>query len=337
MVALKKYDRIEAAGLWRASPHDQRREVVAVLGDATLTIKSMNDQPLAHWSIAAIDRANPRKTPAIYHPDGDPDEELELNEDEVDMVEAIETLRRAIDRARPRPGRLRAISFALSIAAVVYAAIFWFPGALVDHTVSVVPEVARKQIGQSLLTRIQRVTGPSCGTSANNSSLARLAKRLNVQHISVMRGGLETAQHLPGGHILLARQLVEDHEEPDVAAGFVMAERARTYETDPLRALLNHAGTLATFRLLTTGRVQVTALDAYGEHLLRTPKTEPSTDSLVQFFAASEVRTTPYAYAIDMTGESVLPLIEGDPMRDRPLTPIMDDADWLRLQAICDD
>ena len=151
-----------------------------------------------------------------------------------------------------------------------------------------------------------------------------------------MRGGLDTARHLPGGHILLARQLVEDHEEPDVAAGFVMAERAQTYETDPLRALLDHAGTLATFRLLTTGRVQVSVLDAYGEYLLQAPRSEPETASLIAFFGASDVRTTPYAYAMDMTGESVLPLIEGDPMRDRPLTPILDDADWLRLQAICD-
>ena len=67
MVALKKYARIEAAGLWRASPHEQRREVVAVLGDATLTIKTLNDQPLAYWSIAAIERTNPRILPAVFH------------------------------------------------------------------------------------------------------------------------------------------------------------------------------------------------------------------------------------------------------------------------------
>lgn len=337
MVALKKYARIEAAGLWRPAPSEQRREVIAVLGDATLTIKSPQDQVLAHWSIAAIDRANPRQTPARFFPDGDPDEELELNEDETEMVAAIETLRRAVDRARPRPGRLRAVSFGVSIAALAYAAVFWFPDALVDHTVSVVPEVARKQIGQSLLSRIQRVTGPSCGTSANTSSLARLASRLNTSHISVMRGGLDTALHLPGGHILLARQLVEDHEAPDVAAGYVLAEKAQTYETDPLRALLNHAGTLATFRLLTTGKVEVRALDAYGEYLLTAPKQQAANSTLLQFFAASQVRSTPYAYARDLTGEQVLPLIEADPMRDQPANPILSDGDWLRLQAICDD
>lgn len=337
MVALKKYARIEAAGLWRPAEGEQRREVVAVLGDATLTINTLNDQPLAHWSIAAIDRANPRQTPARYHPDGDPSEELELNEDETEMVEAIETLRRAVDRARPRPGRLRFVTFGASIAAVAYAAIFWFPSALLDHTINVVPEIGRKQIGQSLLNRIQRVTGPACGTSANNSSLARLAARLQAPQLAIMRGGLSNAQHLPGGITILARQLVEDYEEPDVVAGFIAAERAATYEADPLYQVLDHAGTLATFRLLTTGKVQTDTLDAYAEYLLSASKPVPNTDTVLRVFEALKLRTTPYAYALDVTGETVLPLIEADPMRAETPPPILSDGDWLRLQAICDD
>ena len=56
MVALKKYDRIESSGIWRASPDAQRVDVVVSLGDATLTIKTTHEQVLAHWSIAAISR-----------------------------------------------------------------------------------------------------------------------------------------------------------------------------------------------------------------------------------------------------------------------------------------
>ncbi|MEP4198597.1 MAG: hypothetical protein ABJL99_23490 [Aliishimia sp.] len=335
MTALKKYDRIEASGLWRPTADSQRRDVVATLGDATLTIKATNDQALAHWSLAAIERANPGKTPARFHPDGDPGEELELGAEEVDMVDAIETLRRAIDRARPRPGRVRWVGMSLSTAAVVYASVFWLPGALIDHTLRVVPNVARAEIGQSLFNRIQRVTGPACGTTANNSSLSHLGTRLKTPHLAVMRGGIKDALHLPGGQILLARQLVEDHEEPDVIAGYILTEVAIAGLHDPLRDVLEYSGTYATFRLLTTGRLDADTLDEYGEHVLTAPRHELPQSALLTSFEAAGVRSTPFAYAQDITGETVLNFIEADPMRDKPISPLLDDADWLRLQDIC--
>lgn len=335
MVALKKYDRIESAGLWRPSPDAQRRDVIAVLGDSTLTIQTSTEQPLAHWSIAAIDRANPGEVPARFHPDGDPGEELELDETETDMVAAIETLRRAVDKARPHPGRLRWLGFTASAAAVIAAAVLWLPGVMVDHTLSVVPQVGRTDIGQALMTRIQRVTGPACGSSANNSSLARLGSRLGAPRLAVMRGGIDTALHLPGGQILLARQLFEDHEEPDVAAGFILAEQTLARQHDPLRAVLEHGGAIATFRLLTTGKLSDDTLDSYAEDLLARPRPEPDRDRLIAAFAAADLRSTPYAYARDITGESVLELIEADPMRGEPVDPLLGDADWLRLQSIC--
>jgi hypothetical protein len=338
MVALKKYDRIEASGLWRPDADSQRREVVVVLGDATLTIKTTTDQPLAHWSIAALARANPGKLPARFHPDGDPGEELELGEGEAEMIDALDMLRRAVDRARPRPGRLRWLGLTLSALAVAYAAVVWLPGALTEHTLRVVPAVARADIGQALFTRIQSVTGPACGTSANNSSLARLGTRLEAPRLAVMRGGVREALHLPGGQILLSRTLVEDHEGPDVVAGYILAEQLEAAQRDPLRDVLDHAGLYATFRLLTTGRLETAVLDAYAEAALTRPDPALSFEALLARFEAARVPSTPYAYARDVTGETVLPLIEADPAGAgaAPLPPILRDADWLRLQAICE-
>ncbi len=337
MVALKKYDRIEASGLWRPDAESQRREVVVVLGDATLTIKTTTDQPLAHWSIAALARANPGKLPACYHPDGDPGEDLELGAEEAEMIDALDTLRRAVDRARPRPGRLRWLGLTLSAAAVAYAAIVWLPGALTEHTLRVVPAAARADIGQAIFTRIQSLTGPACGTSANSSSLARLGTRLDAPRLAVMRGGLRDALHLPGGKILLARVLVEDYEAPDVVAGYVLAEQLAARQHDPLRDVLDHAGIYATFRLLTTGRLESASLDGYAETALTRPRPSPSFEALLARFEAARVPSGPYAYALDVTGETVLPLIEADPAQSIPLPPILRDSDWLRLQAICED
>ena len=88
MTALQKYQRIEASGLWRPSPDAQRREVIVSIGEATLVITDTRDQPLTHWSLAAIERTNPGELPALYCPDGDPDETLELSEQEAEMMTA---------------------------------------------------------------------------------------------------------------------------------------------------------------------------------------------------------------------------------------------------------
>ncbi|MEO0773689.1 MAG: hypothetical protein AAFZ04_10955, partial [Pseudomonadota bacterium] len=47
------------------------------------------------------------------------------------------------------------------------------------------------------------------------------------------------------------------------------------------------------------------------------------------------ISATPYAYALDLTGEKTLGLIEADPFATSAPEPVMNDADWLRLQAIC--
>ncbi|WP_298839100.1 hypothetical protein [uncultured Roseobacter sp.] len=335
MTALTKYARIEATGLWRASPQDQRREVVVSIGDATLTIADMRDQPLTHWSLAAIRRTNPGQRPAIFYPDGDPGETLELDPSEAQMIDAIEKLRRAVERARPRPGRLRWVGMLLSLSLVAALALFWLPGALVSHTVSVVPQVKRAEIGDALMQRIERMTGPACSDPAGLRALRQLRARLGTGPISMMPGIVETSLHLPGGHILMDRALVEDFEEPDVAAGFALAEHAMARRSDPLRDLLDVTGTWSSFRLLTTGRLEGETLDRYAEHLLTGERTQPEMTGLIEAFEKVSLRSTPYAYARDITGETVLPLIEGDPMSGKDPVALLSDADWLRLQGIC--
>lgn len=339
MTALHAYDRLEANGLWRASPHHQRREVIVSIGKATLTISDPNDKALAHWSIPAIERANPGHTPAIYHPDGDPGEVLELAAEEAEMIKAIETLLGAVQLARPHPGRLRLVSLALSVAAVLALGVFWLPGAVLEHTVSVVPEVKRQELGAALLDQIRRVAGRPCNESEALPALARLSARLpspkGPAHLTILRDGVQEAAHLPGGIIILNRALFEDFEEPDVAAGYIIAEHLRRELNDPLHQLLENAGLIATIRLLTTGAVSDTILKSYSETLLATPPQPLKDATLLAGFEAWSVRATPYAYARDITGESTIGLIEADPFAAQNSDPLISDADWLRLQNIC--
>ena len=335
MTALKKYARIEGAGLWRASPDAQRRDVIVSMGDATLTVTDLKDQPLAHWSLAAVARANPGLFPAIYHPDGDPGETLELAETETQMIEAIETLRQAINRARPKPGRLRWLGVTLSVVAIVALALFWLPKAMQDHTLRVVPPAKRASIGAALLERIERVSGPACKDTAGRAALGRLGTRLNAGKLVVLQDMTRTGLHLPGGLIVLDHSVIEDYEEPDVAAGYVLTELAHRTARDPLRDMLSVVDLRENFRLLTTGNVAPAALDAYARHLMVQTPPPPDLALHLSRFERAQVRSTPYAYAVDITGETTLPLIEGDPMYGKLTEPLLSDATWLRLQNIC--
>lgn len=335
MTALSKYDRLEAIGLWRPDPEGQRREVIVSIGNATLVITDMNDQAIAHWSLAAVARANPGSRPAIYYPDGDAGETLELPVDETEMVSAIESLRTAIARRRPRPGRVRGLGVVLSLASVAAVLIFWLPGTMRDNTLRVVPQIKRDALGMALMERLERVTGPTCKDPAGLRALRRLGVRLETPKLAVVPGLGRPALHVPGGVIVLDRSVFEDWDEPDVAAGYILAELALQVEYDALSELLYFVGPWENFRLLTTGEVSGEALDAYAEHLIINPRHEPDNANLLALFEASSIRTTPYARARDVTGETVLDLIESDPMQGRATEPLIADSTWLRLQGIC--
>jgi len=339
MTALKAYQRLEATALWRANPDAQRREVVVSIGDATLTISDINDVALTHWSLAAVDRANPQDLPAIFYPDGDPGETLELDTDGAEMIEAIERVRRAIGKRRPRPGRLRLAMFAGSFLVVAAGAIFWLPDALIRHTVNVVPQVKRVEIGQQLMTRIDRVTGAPCVAPQALPALRMLSQRLTGDPVSLMvlRAGVAQSVHLPGGRILLNRALIEDYEDPNVTAGFVIAERVRAAQEDPLERMLISSGLKATFRLLTTGNMDPDSLSAHAERLLTAPEHSIPNEALLAAFKAAQVPSSPYAYARDVSGETTLPLIEADPftMPGMGQMPVLSDGNWVRLQGIC--
>ncbi|MEM7631105.1 MAG: hypothetical protein AAF227_03685 [Pseudomonadota bacterium] len=336
MTALNKYDRLEATGLWRATPEGQRREVVVSIGDATLVISDLNDRALTHWSLAAVERAPAAGKGAVFHPDGDPDETLELSPEDAEMIDAIETLRLAVARARPRPGRLRWLGAAVSVSAVAALAFLWLPGALVDHALRVVPPVKEVEIGNALLARIERVSGPPCMTVEARPALTALAGRTGAARVVILPGGVREALALPGGTVALNRAIVEDFETPEVAAGYVLAELARAGEAVPLRSLLEHAGTPATATLLTTGTLPPAALDAFSEDQLANPAAPPAPAALIPAFAAASIHSTAYARARDISGEETLALIEANPMAGIETAPIMPDRDWVQLQAICD-
>lgn len=336
MTALNEYQRLESPAVWRASPDEQRRDVYVSVGDATLIVTDSAGRAITHWSLPALLRLNPGQRPAIYTPGEDAPEQLEIEDDL--MVSSIEKVRATVRRRRPQPGRLRFVLLGGGLLAVLALTVFWLPDALIRHTATVLPQAARAELGQRLLSHIRRVAGPPCETVRGRRALDLLKLRLMPEtpgRIVVLSGGVTVSEHLPGGLILVNRALVEDHEDPSVLAGYVLAELARARALDPVLRLLDAAGPFVAFRLLTTGSVKDAVLDAHAEALLLRPPAQVPDEVLLARFAATNVASTPYAYARDISGESTLALIEADPATGAETTPVLADGQWVSLQGIC--
>jgi hypothetical protein len=336
--ALRRYQKLESRGLWRETPQAQLREVVVNLGEASVVLSDpRSGVAVTHWSLPAFERLNPGQTPAVWRPGPDAPETLEI--DDPDMISALETVAVVIDRTRHRPGRLRQAGTILTVCGVLALLIGWMPGAVMRHTAGMLPPATRSDIGRLALGDLARLTGPPCAAPAGQAALDRLALRVfgpdATPGLTVVREGLTDTAHLPGNRLVMVEALLVIPDTPEVAAGYLIAEQLRATAGDGVLRVLRHAGLLATLRLLATGTLDDAALAGHAETLLSAPRPLIADEALLSAFAAAGVPSSPYAYALDPSGETTLALIEGDPFAAGPPRPVLADEDWVRLQDIC--
>lgn len=337
MTALKKYQRLESSGLWRDHPDAQLREVVVGLREATLILSDpRTEEPLAQWSLPALTRLNPQAFPALFCPGHDAVESVEI--DDPDMIAALETVRFALDRRRPRKGRLRGVTVGAALVSAALLAGIWLPGKLVDYTAAMLPAATRTDLGRMALADLAKLTGSPCANKPGLVALDALAKRLNPAApptLVVLRAGLTQAVGVTGRIVALPAAMLDRADGPEAIAGYVLAEQQRALVVDPTRALLHHAGLVATVGLLASGSLSAAALDGYGQSLLTQAPAPLTDEDILPLFATAGVSASPYAYAMDPSGETTLGLIEADPFPKGSVPPVLDDAGWLELQAVC--
>lgn len=337
MTALDKYSRLETTGLWRPDPEAQRREVLVSFGDASIVLSDERTEvALSHWSLPAIERRNFGELPAIYAPGPEQGGET-LEIDDPSMIEAIETVRGALAKRRPRKGALRLTMVATTLMGIAALGLWWLPAALVAHTGTAIPFVKRQEIGTTLLSSMQRYTGAPCTTVDGTRALDALAVRLfpgSGAQIIVLRDGLPEGESvtLPGRIHLIDHALVESHDGPEVLAGHLIAGAARAERKDPLAVVLHDAGLRATFTLLSTGSLPEAALEPQARARLRPDTTALDSADLAQRLASAGVNAAPYAQSLGTEGRALAAAASAAPDEGRRLMP---DADWLALQSIC--
>ncbi|WP_458791067.1 hypothetical protein [Yoonia sp. MH D7] len=339
MTALREYERLESSGIWRSDRDAQRRDVTVAFGNATLVISDGAGRPLTHWSLPAIIRLNQNERPAVFSPAEDAEEALEIDDDL--MIGAIEKIRKTIAKQRPQRGKLRQILTYGFLAGTTAIAIFWLPDALTRQTVSVVPMVKRTEIGATILGHVQRLTGPRCRNADGVLALEKLQKRLfgadAAGQIVVLPQLAQGAVVLAGQIILLDKRVIENADDPAVPAGYIVAAAAKRATTDPLADVLHAVGLGKTVGLLTTGELPPESLAEFARKLTEAQPSFLPSAALITAFDASQIPTSPFAYARDASGQRTASLITDDPYAQRDVPEILDDADWVRLQGICND
>lgn len=340
MTALTKYQRLEGQGLWRADPAEQRRNVVVALGDASLVIADLRSGAvLSHWSLPAVRRLNPSRVPAVYAPGEDAQTEtLELDDDT--LIDALETIRSALV-PRPRLRHLRRVLGAVAAVLAVGLVVFWLPGALVSHTAGIVPSAKRAQIGREALEALTAAQPGArvCADPAGRQAMVTLRSRVlgTGDRVAVVDGlpGLEAA-HLPGRLVVIGRGLLERLDGPEALAGYMLAEILAAEADDPLRALLRHAGTRATFALLTTGNLPVEAFAGYAALRLTQPMAVPDAALLAARFDALGVPVSAYAVSLPETAAPLAQALADQPVSgERGTARLLSDGEWITLQGMC--
>ena len=333
MTALQQYQRLETSGLWRSAPGAQRREVTVSFGNATLVISDSAGRALTHWSLPAVEQISADETATLYAPDTDATETLEINDPM--MVDAIETVRKALMRQRPKQGRLRLVSRLAIFAGLAGLAIFWLPDALRQQTLAIVTQTNRTEIGATILGHLQVQSGAACRSTQGQQALGRLHRRIfgaqATGRIVVLPSNDRRAIPLPGGIIVIDQGVLGAGDDPAVPAGFAIAADATAQAHDPLGAVLDYAGLRETMRLLTTGSLPNDVLAGYATHLSKNPPAPLGTQTLVAAFAQADIPALAYAQA---TGHDAL--AKAGSLADAESTNVLTDSGWVSLQGICD-
>lgn len=331
MTALNEFSRLESPGLWRNAPGAQRRDVIVSFGEATLVLSDMAGRPLAHWSLPAVERINPGRFPAMFSPDPERSETLEIEEDL--MVEALGKVQRAIARSGPRPGKLRLVVAALMVAALGLLGVYWLPAALVGQSMAAMRPVTAQEMDQRLLDEITLLVGPPCAAPPGIESLGLLRTRLGLQGaIHVLPGELPSPLQLPGGTVLLDRAMIELPDDPAIAAGYVLEAVSEGAEAMP--QALARLGVGGNLNLLATGHIRAANGKRLAREMIAQARNVPDPARLAATFDAAQVPLRPWALHDDITGTRHAAALA---MAKEPETPpqTLPDAKWIALQNIC--
>jgi hypothetical protein len=322
MTALAGLERLESTGIWRPGPDQAPHEVMVTFGKATLVIRDFQGRALTHWSLAALRVVDQTADGTRFVAGVDDDETVDIADPA--MLQAIAQVQAAIAARHVRPGRIRRrVMLGLGLGALGLA-LWLLPPLFTRQLIASLPEARRAELGAVLLGQMQRQSAVSCRAPQGTLAAGRLAERLwpgAGWQIVVLPQGLTAPQALPGHILLVPEQMLTAVRDPAILAADLMAA---TLGADPAERLFADAGLVGTFRIVTRGDLPPGDLGPQAAALLAASAPAPDVAALQMAMEQADVPFGPWARA------------NGVPPADDPAQPpVLTDADWIALQAIC--
>jgi predicted Zn-dependent protease len=284
--------------------------------------------------------------------------EAQLIEAILQRVPALGRRRRADEGAL---GRIVFWSLA-AVASLVLTAAYLVP-LVADRLAPLIPVPLERRLGEAVGQQVRTLFGArTCVEEPGRVVLGRLTERLAAAadlpmpvRVEVLTSGVPNALTLPGGNVYVFRALLDKAHTPDEFAGVLAHELGHVAGRDALRKLLQTAGTSFLLGLLfgdVTGggaiifvaqslvdsrysRQAESAADAFAARLmlLSGRSTKPLAAFLARLDANSSERFA-FINSHPVTVERMRALEAADRPAAGP--PLLDDADWRALKAICD-
>lgn len=295
MTALEKYTRLEAVGIWKETPSHDPVEVLVSFGDATLLLTNFQEQPLTHWALAATSCVQSSGETAIYTPDTEGFETLEINDPQ--MVRAIAQVSRAEVLIRQKPRVLRMLAIGTLLALFAYA-IYAAPSALRAQAIRMTSADSARNLGGGMLATLDlQVCNQTRGKDAQKILMDRAFP--NDEARLVIADNTADGAVFPGGILVVGNTLLQTMQSPEqlvVWMQFMMQSKAneqavnRLFEGSEFKSLLSY---------VTSGQLP--------DKRLANAATEAMTHAMT-------------AISLPVSTQS---------------RPILRDQDWVALQGIC--
>lgn len=265
MTAIDKYTRLEALGQWRESPDHPPREVVVSFGNATLVLSDLKEKPLCHWAMAATSRISLEGSKAVYTPDTEGFETLEI--DDAQMVEAIAQVSRASVVVKQRKPWLRWVFLAILI--LVISTVFYItPTMLQGQATRMTGAESARKLGTDMLATLNP---DICREPRADTARALFQSRVfpNNEALLVIARNQPQPHAFPGGVFLIGADTLQAMQSPNDLANLATTLTAKNNAT--LDQLFEESSMRELFEYITTGKMSEERLAKAAQEIVDEP------------------------------------------------------------------
>ena len=240
MTAVKKYARLEASGFWRESTKSEQIEVLITFGKTSIILSDYKDNPLTHWSLAAIKLISQNQNEAVFTADLENGETLKIND-----INMIDSFLLFIHKERAKPEQSKLIYYFIPAILMILSALFilFLPSKIKNLTESIISQAHEAQLVEPFMNSFILKHGSICSSPKTDEILKSIltfdSRDISDFSIRIVRTQKINVLHFPGGSILVSNDFLKHATNERILVEVLEQEILKALERKPLKTLIN--------------------------------------------------------------------------------------------------